>query len=168
MPHKFISNSCDKFVHNQSTYIHSATVHNLPYSTYTLQMGYMSSSRFQSQVFFMDGMIHSGGQWESLSQLSSPSPHDGDSSKLKRHKSGIACPSMSFIWWCSLKTQPCFMNGRPYVSCMEGGIHFTMGQLSPMKSEYSPKVFLGTHVASRSRTRRRSSGTRGISDLDTW
>ena len=57
----------------------------------------MSSSRFQSQVFFMDGTIHSGGQRESLSQLSSPVPHDGDSSKLKWHKSGIACPSMSFI-----------------------------------------------------------------------
>ena len=86
-----------------------------------------SSSRFQSQVFFMDGMIHSGGQRESLSQLSSPVPHDGDSSKLKRHKSGIACPSMSFIRRCALKTQPCFMNGRPSVLCTEGGICFTMG-----------------------------------------
>ena len=87
----------------------------------------MSSSRFQSQVFFMDGTIHSGGQWESLSQLSSLVPHDVDSSKLKRHKSGIACPNMSFIRRCARKTQPCFMNGRPSVSCTEGGIYFTMG-----------------------------------------
>ena len=87
----------------------------------------MSSSRFQSQVFFMDGTIHSGGQRESLSQLSSLVPHDGDSSKLKRHKSGIACPSMSFIRRCALKTQSCFMNGRPSVSCTEGGIRYTMG-----------------------------------------
>ena len=87
----------------------------------------MSSSRFQSQVFFMDGMILSGGKRESLSQLSSPVPHDGDSSKLKRHKSWVVCPSMSFIQWCALKTQPCFMNGRPSVSCTEGGIRFTMG-----------------------------------------
>ena len=28
---------------------------------------------------------------------------------------------------CAMKTQPCFMNGRPSVSCMEGGIRFTMG-----------------------------------------
>ena len=102
------------------------TIYRTPLTRYRWAT-YMSSSRFQSQVFFMDGTIHSGGQRESLSQLSSPVPHDGDSSKLKRHKSGIACPSMSFIRRCALKTQPCFMNGRPSVSCTKGGIRFTMG-----------------------------------------
>ena len=76
----------------------------------------MSSSRFQSQVFFMDGTIHSGGQRESLSQLSSPVPHDGDSSKLKRHKSGIACPSMS-------GSPPSFSDYLYFYSFMDRNVH---------------------------------------------
>ena len=111
-----------------SLYIFIALAFQLPYSTYTYRWATcMSSSRFQSQVFFMDATIHSSGQRESLSQLSNPVPHDGDSSKLKRHKSGIACPSMLFIRLCAPKTQPCFMNSRPFVSCTESGIPFTMG-----------------------------------------
>ena len=149
MPQKFISNSCDKFVHDQSTYIHSATVHNYrtPLTCYRWATCPPPGSSPRCSSWMARSIaVGNGNHCRSFFSLV---PHDGDSSKLKWHKSRIKCPSMSFIRRCALKTQPCFMNGRPSVFCMEGGIRFTMGQLSPMKSEYSPRVFLGTHVASR-------------------